>query len=204
MGKSMTHYLVTGTPRTGSSMMMRCLEFGGIPAAADKTDPEFGQGTQMNKYGCYEIGRANTNTPQYTVMQMFREFPDMCIKIDMDRIMFIPLDVLYRVVFMIRSAKSVRDSMLYQSTVSIKRGLLKRAEAERKSGERFNSQAEYDRIIGERVRLLSQRANVIFQVINYDTILARPVEELQRLKDAGWPIDVKEAIRGVEPEEKRF
>jgi len=54
--------IVTGVPRSGTSMTMRMLMFGGIPLEANHIE---GSGTSFNKYGCFEKGDLDLDLKKY-------------------------------------------------------------------------------------------------------------------------------------------
>ena len=62
--------IVTGHPRSGTSMMMRCLEQGGIPVAftpqRDRNmQARFEQASGFNPYGLYELTRTKLTSPDF-------------------------------------------------------------------------------------------------------------------------------------------
>ena len=62
-------YVVSGYMRTGTSMMMRCLEAGGLSAKYDRLkaiNPE------INQYGCYEVRAGEQNVKNFPALDEYR------------------------------------------------------------------------------------------------------------------------------------
>jgi hypothetical protein len=97
--------IVSGLPRSGTSMMMRMLEAGGLPVFAD------GQRTADvdNPHGYFEVERIK-DLERETDKSYVREARGRALKVISFLIRFLPDDNAYKVIFMRRELDEVLDS----------------------------------------------------------------------------------------------
>jgi len=185
---SQTVYIVSGFMRTGTSMMMRALEAGGMQAcyrqsredmrkryADEHYDPNFG--------GLYELERKD-----YQKWDFPRGYEGKLIKalsLGVPQMDVMPDGI--RVVFMRRHPEEIRQSYL----AFFNRDL--------RGTERLDERMEH--IIA---RIENRRDVLSMDVLWYREVVERPLECFERLRDRGWPIDVKAAVATVNPELCRY
>src|SRR5690348_4299457 len=101
-------YVVSGFPRSGTSMMMRCLEAGGIPCVYDTRGDEARNrntlipGYVPNPHGFYED--APLQNPDWSA------FRGKCVKVVRDNLHLVPPGERLRVVYMGRDPAEIRRS----------------------------------------------------------------------------------------------
>ena len=97
--------IVSGLPRSGTSMMMRMLEAGGVPVFAD------GRRTADvdNPHGYFEVERIK-DLERETDKSYVREARGRALKVISFLIRFLPDDNAYKVIFMRRELDEVLDS----------------------------------------------------------------------------------------------
>lgn len=182
-------YLVSGFMRSGTSMMMRALEAGGLTVAKDTKRTE-----AMNaRWG--EVDKPNAYLPNDDYYEMLTEphlnprFPaaydGKLVKVMYGGVIKLPLWE-YRAVFMRRPANDIKLSMLaaFDDTSAIC------------WRENFDSQMQ--RIVSI---LRDRRSFLSVDEVWYDDVLADPRKVLASLD---WPIDAEKAARIPSSTEKRF
>lgn len=183
-----TLYVVSGFMRTGTSMMMRALEAGGLDAAyaqsrdvmknrfADENyDPNIG--------GLYEL------KPQdYKRRDFPRQFAGQLIKgLNMSVPRMSVMNSGIRVVFMRRDAEEIRQS--YDAFFNTQ---LRNTE---------NLDANMEDIL-ERIR--NRRDVISLDVFWYRAVVDEPLAHFETLARNGWPIDARKAAETVDPKYCRF
>ena len=192
-----TLYIVSGFMRTGTSMMMKALEAGGLDAqyrqsretmrqrfADDKYDPNVG--------GLYELEREDYLKPGFPrgyegkllkALNMEHARPNGVVK---------SFDIMpngMRVVFMKRDAEEIRQSFdaFFNKQLS--------EENIEKMNERFKGCLE---------RIRNRKDVVSCHDFWYREVVEKPKKHFQILKDAGWNIDVEKCVKMVKPKFYRF
>lgn len=175
-------YIVTGLPRSGTSMMMQCLESGGMAVVrSDKRDAVL----RNNSDAVYRMNPVSLYEPTGMMSPAFpREHKGKAVKIVVPVVRRIAAyQGGYRVVMMRRDPEEIRQSM----------------EAA------FEGHATVAQLEAEAVEardVLRQRRDVRNLIeLQYDDVLANPASALASL---GWPIDVRQAALCVAPSLKRF
>lgn len=175
--------IVSGLPRSGTSMMMRMLEHGGIPALTDgirKADDD-------NPLGYYEF------EPVKRLSKDFSWLPDASGKAV--KIIYVFLDKLppghqYRIIFMRRNLEEV---VLSQKTM-----LRHRQEADRMSDQQL-----MDAYAEQLARLeLWMRRQENFQVLylDYQDVVNEPARAASEISGfLGLPLDTKAMVEAVDP-----
>ncbi len=170
-------YIVSGFPRSGTSMMMRAVEAGGIPCVystvgdANRNRNTLIPGYVPNPHGFYEDAPLR-GWPQHR---------GKALKVMRDDLTALPTDERLRVVYMRRDPAEIRRSYFgimsgpHPDPVSFLDGY------EAKVGADLN-------------RLDSLGCEV--KVMEYATVISRPAFEFCRLC---WPIDVQRAAATVDP-----
>ena len=179
-----TIYVVTGLPRTGTSMMMRCLhESSDLILVGDSNMDELPKDKDgnprprtpeydFNPYGCYEVSH----------LIPWEELPDKALvkRILTTNWMTYPEqdDVLYRVCLCLRKKEEVRMSWV-------------RTFGYEWAEERFD-------IADSLVAAIARRNDVELTSVHYDLTIADPLGAFEHLTHDGWPIDPVKAASLVE------
>lgn len=179
-------YLITSFRRSGSSMMARCLKFGGLPVLYyEGNDTQynipFGQtGYIPNPNGFYAIeGYCDYQYPTF-----YEDNKGKVIKIPRIELAYLPKGK-YKLIFMLRPVEEVFAS--YRSFI----GPVAWGDAER--GLYFR-----DFLVDEAIKYLKRRGDFEVLLVNYHDVLNDPIGQFQRIKDFGVPIDVDSAASGVD------
>lgn len=174
-------YVVSGFPRSGTSMMMRCLEAGGLPCVysphgdANRNRNTLIPGYQPNPHGFYED--APTHDPA-----AWPAFAGRAVKVVRDALDLIPAGVRCKVVYMTRDPAEIRRSYY---------GILSGPHPESVYGFLDGYWSKVGADVG---RLLEAGHEVT--PLRYAAVVADPAAELARL---GWGLDVRAAAAVVDP-----
>jgi hypothetical protein len=187
-----TIYIVTSLHRSGSSMMMRCLEAGGIEAVCDKSadstlnDWLGSDGYPPNPNGFYQSPR------DLLQRQDFVEYMSgKVVKIYLTNLKNLP-PANYKVIFMRRNKNEILASMLK---------ITKGKDAGREQRNVENSETLIPNILSE----LATRQDMSFVQVNFAQVVKNPLLEFAKLKNNfGIPIDIQAAASMVEPSLYRF
>jgi hypothetical protein len=179
--------LVTGLYRSGTSMLMRCLEAGGMPVEYDHHQDELNWIFKTPDY----VGNPNG----YYGLDEDYARADFAER-HAGRVLKCPAQDLeglapgqYRFVFITRNPKEIDASM--RTFIPDGEWCFHRPQL-----------ARYDEYVTETVAMLNARGSVT--VLHYANILKNPVAELQKLRDAGWDFDVEKGAAMVDPALYRF
>ncbi len=170
-------YIVSGFPRCGTSMMMRAIDTGGIPAHYTTNGDENRNrntlipGYVPNPHGFFE----NADLSEWT------QHRGHVVKVIRNEIDQLPTDETLRIVYMRRDALEIR-----RSYVGICSGHLHPTALD------FLDRYEADVCTD----LINLRTLGEVVVLDYEKVVFEPVKQLSRL---GWPIDVAAAARTIEP-----
>jgi hypothetical protein len=158
--------IVSGLPRSGTSMMMNILDSAGIPALVD------------------EIRKPDTNNPKgYWEFEAVKNLPNgeydwldqakgKCIKVISFLLTYLPNDYFYKVVFLERNLKEIQASQLKMLS-QIKEGA--ETQNEEKMAIIFQKHLENTK------KLLHEKKQFDTQFINYNSLLYSPITELEKL-----------------------
>jgi hypothetical protein len=157
--------VVSGLPRSGTSMMMKMLEAGGMQVVTDNIRTA----DEDNPKGYYEFER---------VKQIEHDkawLPDAqgkAIKMIATLLRHLPLDYCYEVLFMERKIEEVLAS---QRQMLIRRGEPTDAVSDEKMGELFDRHVE-------RVKSwLDEQPNMKVLYVSYNNVVASPLEQSKRI-----------------------
>ncbi len=165
-------YIVSGFPRSGTSMLMRSIEAGGIPCVySTDHDDVRNRGTLIpdyvpNPHGFYETSELS-DWPQHR---------GKCLKVLRDNIDQLPSGERLMVVYMRRNVDE-----LFRSFASIMPNPMHFLE-------------KYDQKVSSDLSRLSEIAECV--ALDYAAVVSDPVAELSRLN---WPIDVQRAAATIDP-----
>ena len=182
-------YVVTGHPRSGTSMMMQALEAGGIPAAFnDKRD------ARLALLGDHQLSGFNPNgSYELTWDDLYWNFPEafdgMAVKLVWDHLRFLKgFEGGYSVISMVRDPEEVRQS--YEATVSQRRTTITRF---------------YPNRLNSVLNFLATHPSVRrVNGVNYRFCVEDPLQTFITLAEQEYPIDPVAAASVVDPDLYRF
>ena len=177
--------IVSGLPRSGTSMMMKMLEAGGVPLLVDNirtADPD-------NPEGYYEFERVKgLDKGDHGWLA---EAQGQAVKVIAALLPYLPGSYSYHIIFMHRALAEILASQ--------KKMLLNRGEdPDKVSDAELGSlyQKHLDRIN----TWLDQQPNANRIDMSYNQILAEPLPEIERIaRFLGRPLNVEEMVRVVDP-----
>lgn len=160
--------VVSGLPRSGTSMMMSALQAGGMPLVVD----DIRQADPSNPKGYYEFERVKRLPKGDTVW--LATSPGKAVKIISALLEYLPQKgYSYRVIFMQRDLGEVMAS---QQRMLIRNG----KEPGQSNAEEQLSQSYADHLAEVR-RWLDGREDIRTLIVSYKEVLSDPLEQFQRL-----------------------
>lgn len=177
--------LVSGFMRSGTSMIMSCLEAGGMDVVKSEQRDKFGaahsdQHYRVNPYGLYEPDIREMNEPGWP-----KQHDGKVLKVVVPWLRALSVHD-YRVVFMLRDPEEIRQS--YEAAFG---GKMKREAIERQTVEALD-------------QLRNRRDVRTITTLNYRDVVDDPILAFAKLRSDGWPIDGEAAASVVQPELCRF
>jgi hypothetical protein len=178
--------VVSGLPRSGTSMLMKMLEAGGLPVltdglrAADEDNPK----------GYYEVERIK-GLAHDADKSWLAEARGKVIKVISYLLKSLPPRFNYRVVFIRREMEEILASQ--------RKMLARRGETEDTPPERMRALFEDD--LWRAGYQLKRRPEFETIELHYSAVLARPLEEARRLAEfLGGGLDVEAMAAAVDPQ----
>lgn len=175
--------VVSGLPRSGTSMMMQMLSNGGVPAFSDgnrKADED-------NPRGYFEHEKS---TRLGSDSSWIPEARGQAVKIVAQLLPFLPRGERYRIIFMDRDLHEI---------VKSQRVMLDRME--RKGGRLTDARmmSTLDAQVAQVERLLARRPDIDSIFVDYASVLADPAGETRRIADfLGGEFDLDAMVGGVD------
>jgi hypothetical protein len=177
--------VVSGLPRSGTSMMMKILESAGIPLLTDG----FRVADEDNPKGYYEYERVKNLAEGDTAW--LHEAHGRAVKIISALLPYLPLDYMYRIIFMQRKISEILASQ--------RKMLINRA-SDPNSVSDTEITASYQRHLKKIEMWLKSTSNVQYIVIDYNLLLSAPESHLMQLNGFfGGTLDMKSMIEGIDP-----
>jgi hypothetical protein len=177
--------VVSGLPRSGTSMLMKMLEAGGLSVVTD------GQRTadEDNPKGYFEVERIKS-LAQESDRRWLAGARGKAIKVISYLLRSLPSQFNYRVVFVRRDIDEVLASQ--------NKMLARRGETDDTPPERMRELFEKD--VGRARHMLAHEAQFETLEVQYTAILARPLEEARRIAGfVGGGLDVEAMAAAVDP-----
>ena len=188
MNKNNTVYVVSGFMRTGTSMMMKALEAGGMDAsyrqsrdvmknrfADEHYDPNIG--------GLYELERKDYQ--EFGFPSKYKGKLIKALNHGVPKMAVMPDGI--RVIFMRRHPEEIRQS--YDGFF----------------GQQLQNIEHLERNMEDIIDRIKNRKDVLsLDVFWYRGVIENPSMHFQILKDSGWPIDVEKCVKVVDPQYYRF
>ncbi len=178
--------VVSGLPRSGTSMLMKMLEAGGLPVLTDgiRTADE------DNPKGYYEVERVK-NLAQEADRTWLAGARGKVVKVISFLLRSLPSQFNYRVVFIRREIEEVLASQ--------KKMLARRGESEETAPERMRALFEDD--LWRASYQLKHRPEFETMEVHYSAVLAQPLEAARRLSGfLGGRLDVEAMAAVVDPQ----
>jgi hypothetical protein len=176
--------IVSGLPRSGTSMMMQMINAGGIPALTD----HIREADEDNPKGYYEFEpvKKTKEDPSW-----LREAPGKVVKMVHLLLMDLPEDYQYRVVFMRRHLEEVVDS---QDVMLDRQGKAGGAMAREKLVHIFEAQLR-------KVELwVRERPHFTILNINYNDVIKDPAPSVTAINEfLGGDLDTEAMLASVDP-----
>ncbi len=179
-------YLVSGVSRSGTSMMMRCLEAGGLPAVYDHhqdwLNVQYGNGEYLpNPNGFYACERDEFYRPDFA-----DAYAGKLVKVPWAMLLRLP-QATYRLAFMLRDPAEIFASMRRFIPTGF-------------GGDELVT-ALYPTVTGALQTALLARGDMQVRTVQYAAVVKNPATAFAGL---GWPIDAQAAAAMVQPELYRF
>ena len=177
-------YLVSNIHRSGSSMMIRCLEAGGMDAAYDQSQEHLNvvstdNGYVPNQNGFYALDE------DFRRPDLAQKYAGKALKLPFRDLTSLPA-ARYKLLFIKRNPDSIRASMAAFSPYI--------------SWEEDSMVLEfYDEVVGTILAQLQARGDIDIIVMNYEDIVSQPAWAFQTLQSRGWPLDPAAAAATVDP-----
>lgn len=193
-----TVYIVSGFPRSGTSMMMESLEAGGLTAAySERKHQQVNDRWGDESYrpqpgeGIYELEAADYQTHDFPLAYKGR-----LIKALFGAMLGLrgDLGLDYKIVFMKRDPEEIRQSYLAFFSQDLGSARVPLAQRLR----------EYDATVARITGILEQRRDVNLTVLDYETVVEAPQVAFEALRGAGWGIDPVAASQVPTGDRRRF
>jgi hypothetical protein len=177
--------VVSGLPRSGTSMLMKMLEAGGLPLVTDglRTADE------DNPKGYYEVERVK-NLANETAKGYLRDARGKGLKVISYLLRSLPRDLNYKVLFIRRDLDEILASQ--------KKMLDRRAEAHDLAPEKMRDLFQDD--LWRSTYLLKHQPQFDSLDVHYTEILSQPLEQAKRINAfLGGRLDVESMASAVDP-----
>lgn len=175
----MTNYIVSGLERSGTSMMMQILHYGGMDVAFDEKRPP----DPHNPRGYFELEGGKVINRLMDGTFPMEKYDEKVIKITAYGLKFLPKGN-YKIIYMLRNMDEILASMAKMSgddSVFMERDVLKR----------LNKYA---------IKIMENREDIEFITVRYNDVLRNPRKEIERVDNfLGKKLDLDEAIKAIDP-----
>ncbi len=172
--------------RTGTSMMMKALEAGGLEAIKRQSREDMRERYADEYYNPNEGGLYEIETADYQAKSFPKQFKGKVIKLlnaGTAKMSVCPK----RIVFMRRDPEEIRQS--YQAFFG---------------NELRQKNEAVESTLDENIELLKNRNDVEIEVFWYRDVVSNPKKHFEILKNSGWPIDVEKCVEIVKIDLCRF
>lgn len=174
--------IVSGLPRSGTSLMMQILGSGGVPLATDQARPA----DIDNPRGYFEWSKTKQSKRDISWLADVR---GTAVKLVSPLLYELPPNLRYRIIFMRRDM----DEMLLSQEAMLRR--LGRAPVPRDEMKR-----SYLRHLERLQHWLGQQPNMAVLDVNYNQLVTNPKRDVERVRAFLWgKLPVQPMIRAVDP-----
>jgi hypothetical protein len=178
--------IVSGLPRSGTSMMMKMLEAGGIPPLTDEireADPD-------NPKGYYEFERVKQLDKGDT--DWLKQARGKAVKIIGALLVHLPSDYEYKIIFMRRQIDEILRSQ--------KQMLVRRGEPTEKVDDVEMSEL-FSKHVNHITSWIAKQPNMQVIYVSYNDVLQHPVDHANRINQfLGGALDVGEMVNVIDPD----
>ena len=181
-----TIYVVSGLPRSGTSMMMKMLEAGGLPPVTDNERTA----DDDNPKGYYEFERVKKM--QEGDVSWVKDAPGKVVKVISYLLQHLPAGYEYKVIFMRRAMPEILASQ--------KKMLVNRGEpTDKVSDEELT--VLYQKHLDKTFSWMSQQKNITFMEVDYNQMLKDPLPMLPQIRAfVGNHLDADKMAEVVDPD----
>jgi len=158
--------IVSGLPRSGTSMMMKMLKAGGMQLLTDESRAP----DEDNPKGYYEFEKVKQLDHDQSWLD---DAKGKAVKIISDLLRYLPRDYAYKVVFMERRMEEILDS---QRQMLIRRGEPSDAVSDEAMASIFSKHLQ---LVKAWIR---EQPNLNVLYVSYNEIVERPIEQVRRIK----------------------
>lgn len=177
--------IVTGYPRSGTSMMMQMLAAGGMDVLIDDCKAP----DEHNPKGYFEFGQALRLGREGETIEWLEAAKGKAVKVIAPQLQHLPPTYAYKVIFMRRNIMEVIASSLKLGARLLESGL-----NERERILAFKSEYVHYEI------WLMQQPNMEAIYLNYNDIVASPEESLERVRRfLDLPLDPEGMLAAIDP-----
>jgi hypothetical protein len=177
--------IVSGLPRSGTSMMMKMLEAGGIPPLTDKIRTA----DDDNPKGYYEFERVKQMDKGDTAWMA--DAQGKTVKVISQLLRYMPAEYSYKVIFMRRNMSEILASQ--------KKMLLNRGEDPDVASDEEIS-ALFEKHLNSVMDWMGAQPNVSVIYIHYSDMLANPVPQVAQINEfLGGNMNTQAMIQAVDP-----
>ena len=174
--------VVTGLPRSGTSMMMKMLEAGGIEVVTDNVRTA----DEDNPKGYYEFEKVKKLKEDASWLP---EIKGKAVKMASELLYDLPDDYQYRLIFMRRDIDEILASQ---------RKMLKR-QGKEDSFDDAEMKAVYTKHLDEITKWLNEKPNMEVLYINYNQTIKDPQTQAEKIEDfLGKSLNIKEMVTVVD------
>jgi hypothetical protein len=177
--------VVSGLPRSGTSMMMRMLEAGGVPPLTDAMR----DADEDNPTGYYEFEPVKSLETDSTWIDDAR---GKSLKVVSERLRHLPVDRRYRVIFMVRKIEEVLASQ--------QKMLERRGTASPDGPDDAKMEQILLRHIDDTVKWLEAQVNLQVLFVSFNQVFQKTREHVDRLiRFLGGDLDAEAMVAAVDP-----
>ena len=176
--------LVSGLPRSGTSMMMRMLQAGGMTLLTDDTRPA----DASNPWGYFEYAPVKASKQ---AVDWVASAPGKAVKVVSPLLQYLPLSYSYKVIFMERAMASVMQS---QHQMLEREGKIVNPKAE------YVLEQYYTRHLEQVHQWLKERPNILVLPLSFKETLQCPLVTARVVSDfLDTPLNVEAMVAIVSP-----
>lgn len=178
--------IVSGLPRSGTSMMMKILSQGGLEAYTDNVR----QADSRNPNGYFEFEKTKN---RLSYIDWINDTDSKLVKVVAPMLTHLPANKLYNVVFLHRDIDSVITSQTDMAD-----HFSHSVWDDNDSSKLHNV---YESIIEKTKDWLSKRPNIRTLHLKYEDVLSNPQHNIQRLKEffSSYELDSQKMLESIEP-----
>ena len=175
----MVNYIVSGLERSGTSMMMQILYYGGMKVAFDeKRKPD-----EHNPKGYFELEGGKIINRLMEGTFPIEKYDGMVIKVTAYGLKYLPKRE-YKVIYMLRDLDEIMASM------------------SKMIGEKMTEEDKlvFDKLNRYALKLLDEREDIDYITVRYDKVIENPRREIERINEfLGGVLNVDSAVEAVDP-----